>query len=109
MSTFRALPGYDRILYFRKSGLYLKLQVIGFDTVSTDCGDYTPVTNCTIGDKILLRYVITDDSTGYFGSDPMSLLPRTQARPTAKKLPEAWGSRLYRLILGRNLSSEIRR
>jgi hypothetical protein len=101
-STFRSWPGYDRIVYFRNGPVFLKLQVAGFEIDSTDCVAGHPLYKCTRGDKIVFRYVITDDSTGYFGTDPISIRnPVKPMRSSRGSAVRAWKSDLYRMILGR--------
>jgi hypothetical protein len=101
-STFRSWPGYDRIVYFRKGPVFLKLQVAGFEIDSTDCRAGQPLYTCTRGDQVVFRYVITDDSTGSFGADLVSIRnPVKPVRSFPGPAVSAWKSDLYRLILGR--------
>lgn len=100
-STFHSLPGYNQILYARKDGVHMKLQVAGFVIDSTDCVSGHPLYRCTRGDKIVFRYVITDDSAGHFGSDPISIRSREKPTPPSAGRLEAWRTGLYQLILGR--------
>jgi hypothetical protein len=103
VSTFRVLNGYNRIVYYRKGGVFMKVQVAGFESSSASCEFVNPPMTCLRGDKILFRYVITDDSTGYFGTDPISLRGReSMARAPKPTGLKAWKSDLFRMILGRS-------
>lgn len=99
VSTFRKLPGHDHIVYHQKDGVSLKLQVAGFEVDTVQCETVVMPLNCTYGNKVIFRYVLTD-SAGYFGTDPVMSL-RPGSRPEAAEAPKSRKRDLYRLILGR--------
>lgn len=104
ITTFHALGGHDRVIFHRQGNVFVKIQVAGFEIDPTDCVAGHPLYKCSRGDKIVFRYVITDDSTGHFGTDVISVKPRPASKAVSAGA-KAWKSNLYRLILGRRVDT----
>ncbi len=109
ISTFRALAGNDRIIFHRQGNVFVKIQVAGFEIDPTDCVAGHPLYKCSRGDKIVFRYVITDDSRGHFGTDVISLKPRTSPSKAAGTGMKVWKTNLYWLVLGRRIDTPASR